>query len=288
MAAAEQIRIALRTSWHCGYGEITPVSARFCLVSFGVERYVAIAAPATHRVRIEAALTAAERLSAGGVAAGAPFRTADGALTAPVGDHVVALLDHVSGRPLDPADPLDQVWWGSTLAAAHQRLCGFDHPGLVKFPRVRPEAAHLSVEPWLRPAVAAAVDALNKLSVTDQLTYGILHGAPGPAEFRIDADTGRAGLVDWTSIGTGPLVYDLACALVASGTMSGQAMLDSYVEAGLVTTDEVDSALPTMVRYRWAVLADESARRIAAGGGDSDRARLATAGQALARCAGTA
>ena len=52
------------------------------------------------------------------------------------------------------------------------------------------------VEPWLRSAVADAVSAATRLSVTDRLTYGVLHGDPAPACFVVDAGTGRAGLLD--------------------------------------------------------------------------------------------
>jgi Ser/Thr protein kinase RdoA (MazF antagonist) len=194
-------------------------------------------------------------------------RAADGALSVVVGEVVVALVHHVPGRPLDPDDPLDQQWWGDALGAAHRALTGFSHPALARFHWVRPDAAHLDVEDWLRPAVTAAVDAVAKLSVTDQLSYGVLHGDPAPELFRIDVATGRTGLVDWGAAATGPLVYDVASAVMHIGGPGWAAeLIDGYVSAGPVPREEIDAALPTMLQFRYAVQADHFAKRIWAEG----------------------
>jgi homoserine kinase type II len=191
-------------------------------------------------------------------------RAVDGALTVPIGDDVVALLRYVPGRPLDGEDPVDQQWWGDTLGAAHRALAGFADPGLVRFHWVRPEAAHLSVEPWVRPAVEAAVAAVNKLCVTDVLSYGLLHGDPAPDAFRLDVATGRTGLIDWGAAASGPLVYDVASAVMyAGGPHAAQELLDGYLSAGPVDREELEAALLTMLRFRWAVQADYFAYRLA-------------------------
>jgi homoserine kinase type II len=277
VVGADELRTAIRTNWQSGIGDCTPLPGRtnssFWLVDLCGRRRVAKVVPATERRRFEAGLASAEWLAAAGIAIGVPLRAGDGALTVPVGAGVVALLGDVPGRPLDPDNPFDQHWWGDALARAHHALAGFDHAGLTRFHQVRPEAAHLGIEDWLRPAVTAAVEALAKLSVTDQLSYGVLHGDPGPDAFRFDLDTGRTGLIDWAAAGTGPLVYDLAAAVGhAGGPGRAGDLIDGYCAAGPVPRDEVEVALPALLRFRYAVAADHHARRIwtdeRTGGGD--------------------
>ena len=278
-SAADRVRKALLRSWQCDPGDCVQLADARWSVRIGAERFVVKRVAAAQRARFVAGLHAAQRLHSRGIAAGAPVRAADGAFAVADGDQVIALVRWVPGRALARDDPLDQQWLGSILASVHLALRGFAHPGLAGFYRVRPEAAHLSLEPWLRPAVAAAVAALTKLCVTDQLTYGVLHGAPDPADFRLDPDTGRVGLAEWDRPGTGPLVYDLACAvLCAGGPGAAGELLDAYLSAGTVSPAECEAALPTMLRFAAAVRADRCAARLFAGGqAAADRAGLATA-----------
>ena len=109
----------------------------------------------------------------------------------------LAVLRRVPGRPLDGARP--------------------GRPAVVGRPAGRraPGAAGLSTTPacargsrstrtrriWPRsrgcaPAVVGAVTAATRLTVTDRLTYGVLHGDPAPGGFVVDPATGRAGLLD--------------------------------------------------------------------------------------------
>jgi homoserine kinase type II len=192
------------------------------------------------------------------------------------------LLHWVPGRSLAAGDPVDQQWLGETLATAHRILRWFDHPGVVRFPRLRADAAHLDVQPWVRPAVAAAVQALTRLRVTDQLTYGVLHGCPAPGEFRLDPRSGRVALLGWCSVGSGPLVYDLAAAVSTCG-VHVEDLVDGYLRRGLVSRAECAAALPTMLRFRYAVQADRHATRLAGGAAtDADHDGLRAAGAALA------
>ena len=270
MTSVEQVRTTLRTRWNRDAGECRPLAvgttSTWQLTVDGL-RYVAKVVPGRHRGRFEAGLAAAERVEAAGISAAAPVRAADGALTVGLGggsSRLMAVLRWVPGRPLDGGYPMDQQWWGITLAAVHRGLVGFTHPRLVKFHWVLPEAAHLDVEPWVRPAVAAAVAAVTRLRVTDQLSYGVTHGDPAPGEFRLDVDTGRVGLLDWGFAVSGPLVYDLASAVMyAGGIGAADELIDGYLSAGLMSLDECESALPTMLRFRWAVQADYYAYRIA-------------------------
>jgi Ser/Thr protein kinase RdoA (MazF antagonist) len=276
VVAAEHIRAALRTDWHRVASECTPLpgamNSAAWLVVEPASRYVAKLVPARHRSRFEAGLLAAERLTSAGIPAGAPVRAASGALTVVMDGRVLGLLRYVPGRPLDSRDLIDQQRWGATLAATHHALAGFHHPGLVRFHWLRPGAAHLSIEPWTRPAVSAAVAAVAKLSVTDLLSYGVLHGDPHPGAFLFDEATDHTGLIDWGRVGVGPLMYDVASAVMyAGGPRTAADLLGGYLEFGHLPPDEVQATLPTMLRFRWAVQADYFAQRIRA----NDRTGLA-------------
>jgi homoserine kinase type II len=287
MVSADQVRAALRTSWHRSAEhchQVASASETAWYVEVGGERFVAKVVPASRRAPFEAGLAAAEHLERASVLAGAPVRTADGALTIAVDGGRLALLRWVPGRPLDRDAPIDQQFWGDGLAAAHRGLVRFSHPGLVKFQRVRADAPHLDVEPWVRPAVTSAIAAVTRLCVTDQLTYGVLHGDPAPEEFRLDIDTGRIGLLGWGSgsgsAATGPLTYDLASAVMyAGGTSAAGELLDGYLSTGIIGADECEAALPTMLRFCWAVRADRCAARLSGG----DRADEVLAGLAATR-----
>ncbi|MET7422825.1 serine kinase [Dactylosporangium sp. NPDC005555] len=229
-------------------------------------------APASARRGFEAGLCAAEHVDASGICAGRPVRAADGALTAGAGDRagdgVLALLCMVPGRPLRADDPLDQSWWGGALSAAHRSLRRFVHPDLAKFQVAAPATApHLAMEPWLGPAVAETVAVVRRIMVTDQLTYGVRHGSPAAARFRLDAATGRVGLVGWAAAGTGPLLYDLAHAVLCAGGTGADALVEAYVRAGPVPADECAAVLPAMLALRTATHAAGVAARIHADGG---------------------
>jgi Ser/Thr protein kinase RdoA (MazF antagonist) len=294
VADQTQIRTALRTVWQrvpdeCAVRPMQLVgigpsqrsrpgglNSRTWDITVGDRRFVAKLVPSDQRATFEAGLCAAEYLAGAGIAAGAPVRAESGGLTAALdGSGVLALLEYVPGRPLSEQDPVDQQWWGDLLGSVHRALLGFAHPGLNRWHWVRPEAEHLDLADWIRPAVADAVTAMTKLCVTDQLTYGVLHGDPAPEAFRLDPANGRTGLIDWGAAGTGPLVYDIASAVMyAGGPAAATELLDGYTAVGPVPPEEIDAALPTMLGFRWAVQADYFARRLHAGVGDPAHNRV--------------
>jgi homoserine kinase type II len=268
------LRSFLRDQWHLAPTGISHlprgVMSHAWEVEAGDERYVVRLVPSA-RGTVEAGLAAADHLRGRGIAAGEPVRTLTGALTAVTPHGPLAVLRRTPGRPLVGGDPVDQQWWGDRLGAVHLVLQHFHHPGLRPWHLLDPDAAHLAVEPWLRDAVADAVTATTRLTVTDRLTYGVLHGDPAPADFVVDPQTGRAGLLDCPAGGTGPLVYDVAAAVVyAGGTAASAELLDGYLAAGPVQRDELDAALPVLVRFRWAVAADRSAWCLSRGGDPGD------------------
>jgi Ser/Thr protein kinase RdoA (MazF antagonist) len=275
----DDLRSVLRDQWHLTATRIEPrpgsLLSRVWDVDVGEHRYVCRLAGADGRAGLEAALAAAQPAGEAGVEVGRPVRTLNGRRTAVVEAGVLAVSDRVPGRPLAGGDPVDQQFWGDRLGALHRVLHTFHHPGLRSFQTLDPYGPHLALEPWLRPAVVDAISATIRLTVTDRLTYGVLHGDPAPGDFVVDPGTGRAGLLDCGIGRTGPLVYDVAAAVAyAGGPDHAAELLDGYLAAGPVPADELHAALPVLLRFRWAVQADRAAR-------EEDRAALAEARAAL-------
>jgi Ser/Thr protein kinase RdoA (MazF antagonist) len=255
------VRSTLRDEWHLVATEITALRGTLLsrcweVVTTDHDRYVCrLSDPAVLRP-VEAGLAAAVHLRGRGIAAGDPVRTLGGKLTARTDEGVLAVLRRVPGRRLDGGDPVDQQWWGDRLGAVHRALQGFHHPGLKKWLALDADAPHVAREPWLRDAVIGAMTATTRLTVTDRLTYGVLVGDPAPGTFVVDPETGRAGLLDCGASGTGPLVYDVAAAIVyAGGTERAGELIDGYLAAGPVGADELEAALPVLLRLGWAVRA---------------------------------
>jgi homoserine kinase type II len=238
------VRTTLWERWRLAATEITAlpdaVLSRRWEVTAGADRYVVRLADAIARQPVEAGLAAAEHLCRLQLTGGEPLRTLDGCRTAATPGGALAVLRRAPGRALVGGDPVDQLWWGDQLGAVHRALQCFHHPGLRPWRLLDPGAPHLAAEPWLRPAVAAAVGAAVRLTVTDRLTYGVLHGDPAPGNFVVDPATGKAGVLDCGVSGTGPLAYDMAAAvLYAGGPGHAAELIDGYLAAGPVGADEL-------------------------------------------------
>ena len=238
------------------------MNSRTWLVDSGGERYVAKAVPADQHDRFVSGLAVAALAEAGGVVTGSAVPTHDGGRWTRVGDHTLALLRFVHGRPLEGDDPEEQRIIGTTLARAHRALVGRDLPGAARFHWLDPAADHLAINDWLRPAIADALDSWDRLPPSS-LTWGLLHSDPAPEAFLLDPSTGTCGLIDWDSGLVGPLMYDVASAVMyLGGPDRSSAFRASYLESPPIPPAEVDSALEPMLRLRWAVQADYFAARI--------------------------
>jgi Ser/Thr protein kinase RdoA (MazF antagonist) len=139
-----------------------------------------------------------------------------GQLVVDIGGAWLALLTWVPGQALAGQDETEQDLIGTTLAKVHRALAGFEVEGARRFHWVDPGADHLALRPWLRPAVKAALDALGTVHL-DRMTWGLLHVDPAPEAFRLDPATGRCGVIDWSCALYGPLLYDLASAVMYVG-----------------------------------------------------------------------
>ena len=96
------------------------------------------------------------------------------------------------------------------------------------------------------------------------MQWGMLHADPAPGAFRLDPSTGRCGVIDWSYALYGPLLYDLASAVMyVGGPEHAQELIRAYLDEGTLKPAEVHRSLEPMLRFRWAVQANYFAWRIA-------------------------
>jgi homoserine kinase type II len=216
-------------------------------------RWVAKAVGPYDQKAFAGGLAVAAELDRRGIPSGRPESTRDGALLV----NEVALLAFVPGEPLTNQD---QKRIGATLGLIHTALDGVEIDNAERFHWVDPDADHLDIRPWLRPAIREAVGAYERLG---HLSWGLLHADPSPDAFLFDKTTGQCGLIDWAAALSGPWLYDLASAAMYLGGITKSAdMIDAYLETGPLDRAEAERGLPAMLRFRFAVQADYFARRI--------------------------
>jgi homoserine kinase type II len=232
-------------------------------IDLGDHRWVAKAVAPGDGRQLAGGLAIANRLDQKGIPAGSAVPAASGLLAIDVGDAWVALLTWVPGNALTGQDDAEQHLIGRTLAQVHQALAGYRVPQAQHFHWVDPAAGHLTLRPWVRPAITAALSDLDAAR-PDAMTWGLLHADPAPEAFRLNPATGRCGVIDWSYALYGPLLYDLASAVMyAGGPEHAQALIQSYLGEHILTAMEVEHGLAPMLRFRWAVQANYFAWRIA-------------------------
>jgi Ser/Thr protein kinase RdoA (MazF antagonist) len=260
------VRACLAQDWGLPNAEVTAhhggMGSATWFVSQGRRRWVAKAVASALRTQFVGGLRVAAALDAAGIPAGPPVPTRDRRLVVTIGDDALALLTWVAGEALTGASHHEQRMIGETLGQVHQALRGVAVAGVQRFHWVRPQAEHLAVRPWIRPAVQAAVAALEAVG-PGALSWGLLHADPAPEHFRLEVSSGRCGLIDWSVALDGPLLYDLASAVMyVGGPGHGDDLVQAYLRQAVVMAAEVERALLVMLRFRWAVQADYFARRI--------------------------
>jgi len=239
------------------------IGSQTWFAELGDRRWVAKAVAPRDGGQFAGGMAIARRLDQAGIAAGAPVPALSGQLVVNVSDACLALLTWVPGRALTGQGDAEQDLIGRTLARTHRVLACFEVEGTQRFHWVDPDADCLALRPWLRPAINTALDALETAR-PDRMTWGLLHADPAPDAFRLDPATGRCGVIDWSYALSGPLLYDLASAVMyVGGPDHAKTLIRAYLGEGILGTAEVDRGLATMLRFRWAVQANYFAWRIA-------------------------
>jgi len=200
----------------------------------------------------------AARLANAGMQAGQPLPASDGELIKPVDGGVLALLTFVQGRELT-AQPNDQPLQAAALARAHSvlgtvtRRAGF-------FDWLGEDQRVGEVADWILPAITGVVSEYHALP---PLTWGTVHADPSTEAFVLDEATKDVGIIDWAGASDGPLLYDVASAVMyLGGTEKAAPFLSHYAKQGSIPSQEVDRHLRTFRRFRAIVQADYFARRI--------------------------
>lgn len=196
-------------------------------------------------------LELAARLDDAGVCTGRPRVSKHGRVVERVDGRQVAVLEYVDGVELVPAD---QAAIGDLLGRVHSAAALESGEVTEWLQFLLPFEDCLDLEPWIRPAVEGAVaDAVALGSVS----WAWLHGDPAAEAFRRQAD-GEVALIDWGSAMQGPILYDVASAVM----YNGDPVAPAYLRRRPDLTDELERGLPTFLRVRYAVQAGYFAWRI--------------------------
>lgn len=234
----------LVTEHHGGMGSAT------WFVGHRGERWVAKLVAPVAGIQFAGGLALAQRLDQAGIPSGAPLPAGDGRLAVDVGAGWLALLRWVPGDPLTGGTTAERELIGTTLARVHEVLAGCDAGGAQHFHWVDPDAGYLSLRPWLRPAVVAALEAFEAAD-PGGMTWGLLHADPAPDAFRLDQVSGRCGVIDWSYFLYGPLLYDLASAVMyVGGPSAGKDLIEAYLRRGTLTAAQVRAGMVAMLRFR--------------------------------------
>ncbi len=172
----------------------------------------------------------AAALDRAGLRAGRPLPAGTGELVVPLAGGAVALLEFVPGRPLDPGVH-DQQRLAETLGRAHT-LLGTSPRSAPFFPWLGADPAVGEVADWILPAIGAVRAEYVTLPA---ITWGTLHNDPAPEAFLLDESTGSVGMIDWSGAEPGPVLYDVASALMyLGGPVKGSVFLACYAAVAVV------------------------------------------------------
>ena len=254
---------ALAQHWGLVDARVTPLgggmNSETWLVEHEGSSYVAKLVSPDGVVDLEAGAGIATALADAGFLTGRPVRTRTGSLVhAEIG---LALLEHVPGRELDGETDEEQRWIATTLAGVHT----------AGDPSVGPSVASFAID-WLDPAMpgvadhpwlTAAITAVREETTSLALTWSVLHTDPFPGAFTHDDHSGVTGLIDWAGARHGPVLYDVASAVMyLGGRRHAATFLTTYASLGPLGTDEMQH-LDAFRRFREAVQGVYFAGRLA-------------------------
>ena len=228
------------------------VTSDTLLLTAGGLRYVA-KLTYEHQYVVETGLRAAELVEEhSDLATGRPLRTTAGALSVmvecpPGKHHPLAVLHHVVGRRLAWRSPEAARILGQVLGTMHGvlRREGFDAGSEDRlFAYLDGEGFELAESRRVRRAVQDTVTAVRRFEATTSVTYGATYG--DGLDVRIDASSGRLGLIDWGGVSWAPLLLDLAMTarqLRLSGLAAVDEFLCAYLERSPLGSNELEGRL---------------------------------------------
>lgn len=251
----------VETGWGRAVRSISPskagMNSHTAVVELDLGRFAAKWVRRSGTAALDAGSGIARQLSRDGLATGDPLMTSAGGLSHPSAGGSLALLRYVSGHALTGTSAREQEMMANTLAEVH---------AVRSETRTEPFMADLSdlvydVEPWIRPSVCAVLAEHAQLPA---LTWGILHADPAPEAFRYDEQDGQIGLIDWSGATEGPILYDLASALMYLGGRSkAAAFWTGYLASSPAPETELIDHIAAFSRLRAAVQAAYFSMRVA-------------------------
>ncbi len=197
----------------------------------------------------EPGLRLAARLGDAGLITGRPRPSTQGRLVEQVEDRQVGVLEYVGGVPLTGTVE-DQLAVGELLGRVHKVSAAV--PGNLAdwLHLITQFDQYLDLEDWIRPAVRSALDAASSL---DDISWAWLHGDPAAEAFFRQPD-GQVALIDWGSAMHGPVLYDIASAVMYAGGRPDH-VVPAYLGQRPELADEISAGLDAFLRVRWAVQA---------------------------------
>lgn len=251
------------TFWGLSGADFKPldggINSETWLVQHHESTYVAKRVPSPSVTALVTGCEVAAALADAGFVTGRPVPTADGRLL--LVDHGLALLEFVPGRELEGETDEDQYLMGATLAGIHAAGDPTRGPSSAAFmvDWLAPEATGVKDHAWLMRAIESVRQDTDSLA----LTWSVLHTDPAPEAFVHDDSTGVTGLIDWAGSQRGPVLYDVASAVMyLGGTERAAAFLSAYQSNAPFVAEEMQH-LGAFRRFRETVQGAYFARRLA-------------------------
>lgn len=256
-------RDAVATHWGLESASVTPLNGGMNSETWLVEHegstYVAKSVSRDGLADLLAGAGAATALAEAGFVTGRPVPARDGSIVELTSRLV--LLEHVPGRELEGDSEDEQRWIARTLAGVHLAGNPANGPSTSTFgvDWLSPAMPGASDHPWLVSAINAARGETDGLT----LTWSLLHTDPLPGAFIHDDRTGLTGLIDWAGARRGPVLYDVASAVMyLGGRTHASHFLSTYESDGPLTTNEL-AHLDAFSRFREVVQGAYFAERLA-------------------------